>query len=169
MATSEEFSDRHLEMSQYLINKAQEELSLKNDLIQASEKAWGSVAQALKAVAAARGWNHRTHGLLSDIATQLYLEFGRPHILTLYASAERLHDNFYEHRLEQDVVQFRIDRCQELLEELRLVRTSPPRRFTPATQEQIHRLERLTRRTPNVLAEDSQLDIASLPPVEPQS
>jgi hypothetical protein len=169
MATSEEFSDRHLEMSQYLINKAQEELSLKNDLIQASEKAWGSVAQALKAVAAARGWNHRTHGLLSDIATQLYLEFGRPRLVTLYGSAELLHNNFYEHRLERDRIPPHIDLCRELLEELRLVRTSPPRRFTPATQEQIHRLERLTRRTPNVLAEDSQLDIASLPPVEPQS
>ena len=81
------------------------------------------------------------------------------------AVAEALHINFYENRYDRDEVQLRLDRCRELLDELERIRTSPPRRYTPATQEQIRRLERLTRRSPTVTAEEAAIDITALPQV----
>ena len=165
MATPEELSNRYMEISRSLIRKSQEELDVAEDYIQASEKAWGSVAAALKSVAAGQGWNHKSHGLLSDIAFQLYLEFGRPRLADLYKYAEALHNNFYEHRIIRDEVQLGIDRCRELLDELERIRTAPSRRFTPATREQERRMERLTRRNAVADMEDESLDISALPPV----
>ena len=165
MATIEELSNRYFQMSQTLIRQAQEELDEAEDYAQSSEKAWGAVAEALKAVAVGRNWNHHNHGILRDIVTQLYLEFGRPQLTGLFDTAEALHINFYENQFDRDQVQPRIDRCRELLDELERIRTSPSRRYTPATQEQRRRLERLTRRSPTVTAEEAAIDISRLPQV----
>ena len=165
MATAEELPNRYFQMSQSLIRQAQEELDGAGDYAQSSEKAWGAIAEALKAAAAGRNWNHHNHGILRDIATQLCLEFGQPQLTNLFDTAEALHINFYENRYDRDEVQLRLDRCRELLDELERIRTSPPRRYTPATQEQIRRLERLTRRSPTVTAEEAAIDITALPQV----
>ena len=165
MATVEELSNRYFQMSQFLIRQGQEELDEAEDYPQSSEKAWGAVAEALKAVAVGRNWNHHSHGTLRDVSTQLHLEFGRPRISYLFDSAEALHTNFYENRLDREQVQLRIDGCRELLDELERIRTSPPRRYTSATQEQRRRLERLTRRSPTVTAEEAAIDITVLPQV----
>ena len=165
MATIEELSNRYFQMSQTLIRQAQEELDQAEDYAQSSEKAWGAVAEALKAVAVGRNWNHHSHGILRDIVTQLYLEFGHPQLTSLFDTAEALHTNSYENRLDREQVQLRIDRCREMLVELERILISPPRRFTPATQEQRRRLERLTRRSPTMTAEEAAIDIAGLPQV----
>ena len=44
-----------------LLEQARAELDL-GDTRQASEKGWGAAAQAVKAVAQGRGWEHNTHG-----------------------------------------------------------------------------------------------------------
>lgn len=165
MATTEELSNRYFQMSQSLIRQAQEELDEAEDYAQSSEKAWGAVAEALKAVAVGRNWNHHSHEILRDIVTQLHLEFGQPQLTNLFDTAEALHINFYENKFDRDQVQPRIDRCREMLVELEHILTSTPRRFTPATQEQRRRLERLTRRSPTVTAEEAAIDIAGLPQV----
>ncbi len=168
MATATELSDRYLEMSRKRIRQAQEELE-QGDLAQASEKAWGAVAEALKAVGISRGWNHKSHPLLDDIVSQLSLEFGRPPLIDLFDSAQALHNNFYEHRFDRYRVQHRIDRCLELIAGLDNILNTAPRRFTPATREQERRLERLTRFDPAAAAAaDAALNIADLPPVEPE-
>ena len=164
MATPEELSRRCLEMSLKFIRQAQEELDNRNDLAQASEKAWGAAAQALESIAAQRGWNHKNHGLLRDMATQIYMEFGRPRILDLFGFLESAHTNFYEHRFDRDEVQYQINNSRYLLEELDMVRSVPPRRFSPANREQERRLERLTRFNSDTAA-DALLDLADLPPV----
>ena len=46
-----------------LLEQARAELEL-GDTRQAWEKAWGAAAQAVKAVAEVRGWEHDTHGSL---------------------------------------------------------------------------------------------------------
>ena len=104
MATIEELSNRYFQMSQTLIRQAQEELDEAEDYAQSSEKAWGAVAEALKAVAVGRNWNHHSHGILRDIVTQLYLEFGRPQFTGLFDTAEALHINSYENRLDREQV-----------------------------------------------------------------
>ena len=163
MATAEELSNRYLEMSQKRIGQAQEELD-RGDLAQASEKAWGAASQALKSIAAQRGWNHKNHGLLRDMATQLYMEFGHPRVIDLFGFLENAHTNYYEHRWDRDEVQLHIDRSRELLAELDGLRTTVPRRFTPANREQERRLDRLIRFNLDNAIDDS-LDISELPPV----
>ena len=58
MATSEELSNRYYEMSRKYMRQAMEEFE-KGDWSQASEKAWGAVADSIKATAVSRGWNHK--------------------------------------------------------------------------------------------------------------
>ena len=166
MATPQEFSDRYLKMSSKYFRHAQEELG-KEDLSQPSEKAWGAAAEALKAIAVIRGWNHKSHPLLRDIATHIYMEFGRPRILELFDLLEWTHFNYYEHRLDHDDVQLRIAQSRELIGLLEEIKNSPPRRFTPANREQERRVQRLTQYQPD-RAVDAALDIATLPPVEPE-
>ena len=131
MATTEELSNRYFQMSQSLIRQAQEELDNSEDYAQASEKAWGAVAEALKAVAVGRNWNHQNHWILRDVSTQLHLEFGLPQLARLFDTAEALHINFYENRLDREQVQLRIDACRELLDELERIRTSQPKALSP--------------------------------------
>ncbi len=164
MADREELSNRYLQMSRKFIRQAQEELDDNDDLVQVSEKAWGAAAQSLKSIAARRGWNHQNHGLLRDLATHLYLEFGRPDISLLFGTLENAHVNYYEHRFDREEVQFQLDRCVELLEQLNEIREMPPLPFVPATPDQERRLSRLTRYRPETAA-DAALDISALPPV----
>lgn len=163
MATREELSNRYLELSRKYVRQAQEELD-RGDLSQASEKAWGAAAESLKATAAQRGWNHRNHGLLRDMATQLYMELGNRRLMDLFSTLENAHVNYYEHQFDRDEVQYQIDNCVEFLQELESVRSNPPRRFTPANREQERRLQRLSRFSQD-RAMDEALDISSLPPV----
>ena len=91
-------------MSRDLLTKAQQALA-DGDLIQASEKGWGAAAQAVKAVAQARGWRHDSHRALFETVARLARETGDPDISTLFATAQALHTNFYEHWLPQDLVE----------------------------------------------------------------
>ncbi len=166
MAIPEELSSRYLEMSKYLIRKAQQELDRGDDRIQASEKAWGAVAHGLKSIAALRGWNHHHHLLLEDLAAVLQWQTNSTYIMDRYDSAQILHTNFYENRLEPDVLQHRIDRCRELRDELERIRTIPSPAVVPEGRIWERRMRRLTNRDANVAAEDEVLDIAALPPVE---
>ena len=166
MATPEELSGRYLEMSKSLIQKAQQELDHGDDLIQASEKAWGAVAQGLKSIAALRGWNHHHHLLLEDLAAVLQLQTNSAYILDRFDVAEKLHTNFYENRLEPDTLQHRINRCRELRDELERIRTIPPPVVVPEGRIWERRMRRLTNRDPVLAAEEQALDIAALPPVE---
>ena len=163
MATPEELSNRYRKMSQKYMRQAQEELN-KGDLSQATEKAWGAAAESLKSIAAQRRWNHKNHGLLRDMATQLYMEFGRLRVIDLFGFLENAHTNYYEHRWDRDEVQLHIDRSRELLAELDNLRSIAPRRFTPANREQERRLQRLTRFSPETAADEA-LDISEQPPV----
>ena len=61
----------------------------------------------------------------------------------------------------------RIAQCRELIDLLEEIRISEPRRFTPANREQERRLQRLTQYHPDRDA-DAALDIATLPPIDPE-
>ena len=166
MATPEELSNRYLEMGRNLIQKAQQELDRGEDLLQASEKAWGAVAHSLKSIAALRGWNHHHHLLLEDLAAVLQLQTNSTYILDRFDVAEKLHTNFYENRLEPDTLQHRINRCRELRDELERIRTIPAPTVVPEGRIWDRRMRRLTNRDPVLLAEEQALDIAALPSVE---
>ena len=92
-STSE--SERYAELSRHFIEKADEYLR-EGDRVQASEKGWGAVAEAVKSIAEERGWNHWGHRLLGDVAFQLSEEWDRSDVRILFDAIEKLHINFYE-------------------------------------------------------------------------
>ena len=137
-------SNKYAELSRWCIGEADNYLRRRNN-IQASEKGWGAAAQALKAVAEERGWNHNGHGLIVDIAKQVSDEEGRRDILALFAFGQLLHVNFYEDTLATDVIASYLDNIKVLLPELERIRTQPSPAFTPETRDQRNRWRRLTR------------------------
>ena len=145
MESNHQESNKYAEMSRWCIGQADNYLRRRNN-IQASEKGWGAAAQALKSVAEERGWNHRGHSLIVDVAQQIADEQGRPDLFISFGAAQSLHVNFYENWLATDSVAAYLNAVKALLPELERVRTEPPPPdFTPETREQRNRWRRLTR------------------------
>ena len=84
--------------------KEAEALIDKGDYVQASEKFWGAAAEMVKAIAAKRGSELRSHGELYRFITSLSKEFSAPELLRLFAAASSLHQNFYENWLPPEMV-----------------------------------------------------------------
>ena len=139
-----ESPEKYAAMSQRYMEQADEEF-LKGDLGQASNKAWGAAALALKSIAERRGWNHNKHGLLYDISGQMADELGRPDIRRLFRSANAMHQNYYEDWMAADEVRDGIDDAKTYLRALEAAQTQDERvAFVPETAEQAARLRRLT-------------------------
>ena len=92
----------------HLLVQSRTELAL-GDTRQASEKGWGAAAQAVKAVAESRGWEHRTHAVLFRAVTRLAEETGNDEIDRLFGAANSLHGNFYENWLTSNQVRLLVD------------------------------------------------------------
>ena len=136
-------SDQYKEGSRTFIQQAQDEL-VKGDLRQASEKAWGAAAQAVKAVAEERGWNHGSHSLLFDVVGQINDERRRSRSNRLFGVASQMHVNFYEDWLEESDVHYGIDTVKVLMQRLeRLGKAGPARGGLPQNDRQRERLARL--------------------------
>ena len=84
------------ELSVTLFDQAHAELDA-CDLIQASDKFWGAAAQALKAIAQERGWDHGSHAHFCVIVRNLVDETEDHQLVELFGAANLLHINFYEH------------------------------------------------------------------------
>ncbi len=135
--------DKYTELSQRYIRQAEEEFQ-KGDFTQASEKAWGAAALAVKSIAAQRGWLHHRHDLLYAVSAQIADEMGRADLDRLFRSASSLHTNFYEDWMVDYNVRGGIDDAKAYLQEMDAVRAAPPPIFVPETPEQAARLHRLT-------------------------
>ena len=135
--------EKYAAMSRQYMERAEAYLQT-GDRIQASEKGWGSVAGALKSVAEERGWNHKSHRLLDDVAEQLSLEWDHSEVRVLFDTGERLHVNFYEDLLDSDAIAARLDHIKALLQTLETLRELPPRPVAVRTREQRLRWRRLT-------------------------
>ena len=97
-------ANRHTGLSRRLLEQANYELHTMDDRVQASNKASGAVAQAVKAIAEDRNWRHRSHNLRRDIINLLADEFQQPQMRYLQAIADQLHDNYYEDWLGEVLV-----------------------------------------------------------------
>ena len=90
----------------HLIQQADAELQ-NQDLRQASEKAWGAVAQITKAYA--EGLTppafHRSHASLRRIARNLAQSTVNQDFLALFDAVQQLHVNFYENTRSAAAVQ----------------------------------------------------------------
>ena len=130
-------AERHAEYSLRLIKQANYELVEKGDRIQASDKAAGAVAHAVKAIAGDRQWRHGSHNLRREIMDLIAAEFNRPELGHLQAVADRLHDNFYEDLFQDWQLKERLDTVTGLLEslmELRNLGINPD--FVPSMEQQ---------------------------------
>ena len=100
-----------------LLEQARTELAA-GDARQASEKGWGAAAQAVKAIADVRGWQHRNHAALFRAAGQLAAEAEDDDIHRWFLTASGLHVNFYENWLEADAVAVGLDDVDQLVRRL---------------------------------------------------
>ncbi len=135
--------EKYAALSRHYIQKADEYLQA-GDRVQASEKGWGAVAEAIKSIAAQRGWNHQSHRLINDAAYLLSEEWGRPDVLILFTAAKDLHINFYEDNIGLDHIAAIVGNAKNLLRELETLRQQPPQPPVIATRDQRNRWRRLT-------------------------
>ncbi|MCK4362705.1 MAG: hypothetical protein KAW13_05435 [Dehalococcoidia bacterium] len=84
----------------------------------ASELLWGSIAQALKAVAARKGTELNSHGELRKYADDLAKELEDKSILRDFKDAESLHRNFYRLSFELEDVKGRVDGVRKATDRL---------------------------------------------------
>ena len=85
------------------------------DLLQASGKGWGAVAQALKAAAETRGWRHGSHRDLYTAAARLVSETDDPRIRTWFGAAGDLHANCCEGWLPAEIVEGHLSDVEQLV------------------------------------------------------
>ena len=132
MTTAIEYNppETYANTSRELIAQARIELDA-GDLLQASEKAWGAAAAAIKSVAEMRGWQHYAHTLIRAAAWRISEEHNRPRVLELMAWAGDLHQNYYEYRLGPREVALGIARAEELLDILESVKNETPTPIIP--------------------------------------
>ena len=161
---STEIANRHAEQSRRLIQQAHYELDHKGDRVQASEKAAGAVAHAIKAIGEDRGWRHGSHNLRREIMGLTAAEYGNPALTTLQQYADYLHANFYEDRLHEWHLRQDLDVVTDLLEFLLSVREQGPNpHFVPSLEQQ-RSIDRL-RLSEEEAAADPLIDLP--PPMPP--
>jgi hypothetical protein len=91
------------EQSHIYLTQAREEFA-RDDLRQASEKAWGAASQIIKGAAEQYGWQHISHRHLLEAASLLREQTGDQDLSLLFRSAQALHTHFYEGNLNPDEV-----------------------------------------------------------------
>ena len=100
-----------------------EALLRKRDPVQASEKFWGAAAEIVKAVAAGRGLELRTHLDLWSFVTKLRDELSDPEITRLFSIAGMLHQNFYEASMTFEAVKDSAESIKQLINKLEKLTT----------------------------------------------
>lgn len=93
----------------------------RGDAIQAGEKLWGSVAEAVKAAAARRGLTLRTHADIWNFVLRLDREKPEKEFYTLFTMADHLHSNFYEDDLPSEAIAKALPKLKELTANLEAV------------------------------------------------
>ncbi len=116
---------RHQEISARFLKHAEEEFN-KGDLLQASEKAWGSVAHYVKSIARQEGWPNRSHRDVGRNADRLIALTDDPlQNELLFKAVENLHVNFYEDTYEDrpHIVEHGIEHARELIGAMKVAGT----------------------------------------------
>ena len=108
----------HLTLSDKYMKEAEEYLN-KGDYVQASEKAWGAASQMVKAVAAKKGKDLKSHSELHSFVLTLKNEVKDPELRRLWQAATSLHQNFYENWLPADFVRESIEDVKEFIKRIK--------------------------------------------------
>jgi hypothetical protein len=103
--------------SRTFLTQAKDELA-QGDSVQASEKLWGAAAQIVKAVAARRGWPHRSHRDLYVAVDRCVAETGDDELFRLFQVASAQHMNFYENLQPLNMVRSAVPELELFVEKL---------------------------------------------------
>lgn len=87
----------------------------RGDRLQASEKCWGAVVHALKAVARRRGWRHGSHFHNDVIAFHLATLTSDKQIYLSYTAMEALHANYYNDVKPEEELRLLLEAAEDLL------------------------------------------------------
>lgn len=112
--------EEYLKLNHKYLEEA-EALIKRSDFVQASEKLWEAAAEIVKAIAAQRGIEIKSHGELYKFVAKLKAELEEPELTRLFAAAGALHQNFYENWLPSEVVIDYGEAVKELVVKLRRV------------------------------------------------
>jgi uncharacterized protein (UPF0332 family) len=167
----DEESARNIAISRRLLQQAQEELD-REDILQASEKAWGAAAHAIKSVAEKRRWFSDADWKLAKVVSILTEEQGDITILGNYSAARGAHFNFYHHEFDSRQVQQALDAASELISKLEAIlanENAPAPYVNETLQAEIHHLEQPTSARDRLRLEQGRIPIDQRPPVPPES
>ena len=114
-------SERYRSAAYTLYDQAVVELEA-GDLRQASEKFWGAAAQAMKALAERKGWEHKTHAHAYRVVNNLTQLTGDRQIREWFSRADALHTNFYEDWMDEADVRSYAEDVRLLIERLETIR-----------------------------------------------
>ena len=159
---------RNAGISRDLLAAAREE-SAEGDLLQASEKAWGAAAFAVKAVAEKRRWFNDADWKLRRIADVIAAEQGNDDIVSYYLAGRDAHFNFYHHEYDHDSVGRAINLTAKLLDQLE-VALSPeyePPFVSAAIEAKIRGLEQPTSDPDRARLANGRPPMEQRPPVSP--
>ena len=96
-------------MSQRFLEHARIEAD-KGDDLQVSEKAWGAMGHALKAIVEQRGWNHQRRQHIIETGSHPGREFDRVGDSHLHlGSARTMNQNFYENEAPEGAIRQSIE------------------------------------------------------------
>ena len=112
-----ETTEFHTDTSRRFIEQAEEEMR-RGDGLQASEKAWGAAAHAVKSIAEREGWRHDKHSDLFRAVDSIVNRTGDTEIRNLFSVANSLHQNFYEGWFSDPFIASNIEDVKRLLDKL---------------------------------------------------
>jgi PaREP1/PaREP8 domain containing family protein len=111
-----ERAEFHLGLAEKFLREA-EELLARGDYVQASEKAWGAAAQIVKAVAAKRGKELKSHGDFWRFVLEVV--DGDDELRRLWHVANTLHQNFYEGWIPPEGVKLAVEDVRRFVKKMR--------------------------------------------------
>ena len=136
--------DDRVLISRRFIRHARAELE-QGHRLQAAEKAWGAMAQMLKAYGEQRGWqNTGSHQTVKRIALHLDAEYAEIPVAAALVAAEDGQTNFYDNRMDTEEILAAITTVAKVLPDLARALHAPPRPFTIRDAAQRWRVRVLT-------------------------
>ena len=162
---------RNAGISHELLTNARLELDA-GDLLQASDKAWGAAAFAVKAVAEKRRWFNDADWKLGSIVEIIASEQANDDIVAYYLAARDAHYNYYHHEYNAPAVRRIINlaaRLVELLNPLLAPDYTPPPYISAEVETEKRRLEQPTSQRDHDRLANGRPPIEQRPPISPSS
>ncbi len=142
----------HRDHSNRFLVHARDELA-KGERLQASGKAWGAVAHALKDFADKRGWTYETTPHARELAHYISRRMDDLQVVACFDTAYGLHTNFYRDELTEQQIAARLDLIESLVDAVhqadqQIEPSAPEPQYSIDYKQQIAQRERRAQRPP---------------------